>query len=190
MNRFNAYLIGVGGQGIGMLSEAMMRAADHAGHVVHGCDTHGLAQRGGTVVSFLRLGSDCSSPMFGRGQADLVVALERHEALRGTLDFLRPGGTLVYYDAVWQPLPVRLQEKTAVTPAELETACRGLGIRAIRVFVDGLTDARMQNVAVLATLAREKVLPGLELPHYEAALADLMTGKTLEKNLALLREAR
>jgi len=187
MDRFNAYLIGVGGQGIGMLSEAMMRAADHAGFVVHGCDTHGLAQRGGVVTSFLRLGDSCNSPLFGRGQADLVVALERHEALRGVLGFLRPGGTLVFYDAVWQPLPVRLLEQPATTPEDIDAACASLGARKVRVFVDGLSDARMQNVAVIAALAREKLLPGVELSHYEAALADLMSGTTLEKNLSLLQ---
>ena len=49
MEAFNAYLIGVGGQGIGMLSEILIRAADHAGHRVKAVDTHGLAQRGGRI---------------------------------------------------------------------------------------------------------------------------------------------
>ncbi|MBW2538534.1 MAG: 2-oxoacid:acceptor oxidoreductase family protein, partial [Deltaproteobacteria bacterium] len=54
MNSFNVYMTGVGGQGIGLLSEILLRAADHAGHTVKGVDTHGLAQRGGIVVSSLR----------------------------------------------------------------------------------------------------------------------------------------
>ena len=56
MNAFNVYMTGVGGQGIGLLSEILLRAADHAGHTVKGVDTHGLAQRGGIVVSSLRFG--------------------------------------------------------------------------------------------------------------------------------------
>lgn len=115
------------------------------------------------------------------------MALERFEALRGVGDFLRPGGTLVYYDAVWQPLSVRLQEHSSATLSDMDSACRNLGARSVRVFVDGLSDARMQNVAVLAALAREEAIPGIALSHYEAALADLMSGATLEKNLSLLR---
>ena len=56
MKAFNIYLIGVGGQGIGLLSEILLRAADHAGYEVKGVDTHGLAQRGGIVVSHLKFG--------------------------------------------------------------------------------------------------------------------------------------
>ena len=52
----NIYLIGVGGQGIGLLSEVLIRAADHAGFGVTGVDTHGLAQRGGIVVSQIKIG--------------------------------------------------------------------------------------------------------------------------------------
>jgi indolepyruvate ferredoxin oxidoreductase, beta subunit len=107
-NRFDIYMLGVGGQGIGLLSEALARAADHAGIQVRGVDTHGLAQRGGTVVSNLRLGPRAFSPLVEIGTADLVIALERHEAVRGVSRYLRENGTLVYYDAVWQPLDVRL----------------------------------------------------------------------------------
>ncbi|MCU0237509.1 MAG: 2-oxoacid:acceptor oxidoreductase family protein, partial [Acidobacteria bacterium] len=49
--RFDIFVIGVGGQGIGLLSETLVRAADHAGMPVKGVDTHGLAQRGGIVAS-------------------------------------------------------------------------------------------------------------------------------------------
>ena len=51
MKKFNIYLTGVGGQGIGLISEILLRAADYAGFNVKSVDTHGLAQRGGIVVS-------------------------------------------------------------------------------------------------------------------------------------------
>ena len=86
---FNIYLCGVGGQGIGMLSEILLRAADYAGHPVKGVDTHGLAQRGGIVISHLRLGPGVHSPLTLENGADLVIALEKHEALRGVQDALR-----------------------------------------------------------------------------------------------------
>jgi len=87
----NIHLAGVGGQGIGLLNEILLRAADHAGYNAIGVDTHGLAQRGGIVVSEIRLGETVHSPLIGNGQADLVVALERHEALRAALQFLKVG---------------------------------------------------------------------------------------------------
>ena len=119
MKTFNIYLTGVGGQGIGLLSEVMLRAADYAGLPVKGVDTHGLAQRGGVVVSHLRCGDNVYSPLIQEGDADMVVALERHEALRGTNSFLKNGGTLVYYNTVWQPLEVRLNKAEEVKEATI-----------------------------------------------------------------------
>ena len=55
MKSLNIFMIGVGGQGIGLLSEVLLRAADYAALRVKAVDTHGLAQRGGVVVSHLRL---------------------------------------------------------------------------------------------------------------------------------------
>ncbi len=57
MRAFNIYITGVGGQGIGLLSQALLRAVDHAGINAIAVDTHGLAQRGGVVVSRIRCGS-------------------------------------------------------------------------------------------------------------------------------------
>ena len=71
MLAFNIYLCGVGGQGIGLLCEILLRAADHAGLVARAVDTHGLAQRGGTVISHIRLGEAVFSPLIGDGQAHL-----------------------------------------------------------------------------------------------------------------------
>ena len=76
MKTFNVYLTGVGGQGIGLISEAVLRAADHAGHRVKSVDTHGLAQRGGIVVSQIRMGDSVYSPLIPEGQADLAISLE------------------------------------------------------------------------------------------------------------------
>ncbi|WP_218188016.1 2-oxoacid:acceptor oxidoreductase family protein [Desulfosarcina cetonica] len=120
MKAFNIYLTGVGGQGIGLISETILRAADHAGHAVKSVDTHGLAQRGGIVVSHIRLGTEIFSPLVPAGRADLVIALERHEALRAMATQLKPKGVLVYYNTSWQPLSVRLNQTAETRPAEIE----------------------------------------------------------------------
>lgn len=181
---FNIYLTGVGGQGIGMLSEILLRAADHAGLPVKGVDTHGLAQRGGIVASQIRIGAGVHSPLIPEGEADLVVALERHEALRGIDVALKDGGTLVYYDAVWQPLFVRLGISDAVDGDTIQAACRRRAVREIRVFHEDLSDARMQNIALLSAIHRNSLVPGLTEAHYRSAMEDLMEGTMLEKNMA------
>ena len=114
MKAFNIYLTGVGGQGIGLISEVILRAADHGGHPVKSVDTHGLAQRGGIVVSQIRIGENVFSPLVPAGQADLVISLERHEALRAGGTVLKENGCLIYYNTVWQPLSVRLNETAEV----------------------------------------------------------------------------
>lgn len=185
MERYDVFLIGVGGQGIGLLSEALLRAADAAGLAVRGVDTHGLAQRGGVVSSHLRIGASAHSPMVSRGRAQLVVALERHEALRGASEWAAPGGTLVYYDAEWQPLPVRLGQAQAIDAAAVAAECDRRGMTCARVFVEDLPDTRMQNVAVLAEIARRGLLPGVGRECYRQALSDLLSGPALEANLEL-----
>lgn len=188
MEAMNIHMAGVGGQGIGLLSEVLLRAADHAGYVVKAVDTHGLAQRGGIVVSQLRLGSQVFTPLIPAGQADLVVALERHEALRAAQEALRPGGAVIYYDTVWQPLPVRLGEARQVTHQDLDAFCRRHRCRLIRVHVSDLEDARMQNIAVLAHIDKQGLIPGLERHHYLEAMEDLMAGSMLAANRAVFME--
>jgi indolepyruvate ferredoxin oxidoreductase beta subunit len=188
MTTFNVYLAGVGGQGIGLLSEMILRSADHAGLRVKGVDTHGLAQRGGKVVSQIRLGRNVHTPLIPAGQADLVVALERHEALRAVVEFAKPGGSVVYYNAVWQPLEVRLGEADEVSAADIQAQCRqsGIGLREVRQA--GLEDARMQNMVVLAHIAGEGLIPGIQKKHYLLSMEDLMAGAMLTRNRLLFEK--
>ena len=185
MNLYNIYLSGVGGQGIGLLSETILRAVDDAGQRVVAVDTHGLAQRGGIVVSQIRIGPHAHSPLVPRHQADLVVSLERHEALRALGEFAKISGTLIYYNTVWQPLGVRLGTAKEITSEDVEAACKQLGVRGIKVFQKDLQEARMQNVALLARIDRHGLIPGVTSDHYRKAMKDLMAGEMLEKNLAL-----
>jgi indolepyruvate ferredoxin oxidoreductase beta subunit len=190
MTTFNIYMIGVGGQGIGLLSEVLLRAADHAGLAVKSVDTHGLAQRGGIVVSQLRIGPEAHSPLIPAHAADLVVALERHEAMRGAQAALKPRGALIYYDAVWQPLAVRLGQAPEVGAEAVAQTCAAMGARLIRVHRPGLDDARMQNIVVLAHIQGLGLIQHLQATHYLQAMEDLLKGSVLEENLALFHEER
>lgn len=182
----NIYMTGVGGQGIGLLSEVLLRSLDISGETVKGVDTHGLAQRGGVVVSQIRTGTGVFSPLITSGEADLVLALERHEALRGTNAFLGDGGTLAYYDAVWQPYDVRCGASPEVTVEMIEDVCRKRSIKVVRAFRTDLTDPRMQNTALLKEILNNNLIPGLERKHLIAGFKSLLRGPALESNLALI----
>jgi len=188
MNQFQIYLIGVGGQGIGLLSETILRAIDHAGIPVKSVDTHGLAQRGGTVSSHIRMGENIFSPLIMENSADLVVALEMHEALRGLQQFGKSGGALIYYQTTWQPLAVRTGKEPKVTPEILTKISSEMNSHCFSVFDSSLPDTRMQNVAVLREINKNNLIPGVWEEHFTLALADLLTGKTLDLNLELLRK--
>ena len=189
MNPFNIYLCGVGGQGIGLLCEILLRAADHAGYTAKAVDTHGLAQRGGIVVSHIRLGETVPTPLIPERTADLVVGLERHEALRGVQTMLRDGGTLVYDETVLQPLGVRLGTQPETSAADLDRACGLRGITLHRVVHSELADPRMQNIAVLAAIHRLSLVPGLNAGHYLQAMDDLLAGEMLAANIRLFQAA-
>jgi len=185
MENIDIVLIGVGGQGIGLLSEVILRAADHAGFPVRGVDTHGLAQRGGTVNSHVRIGGHAHSPLVREGRADVVIALERTEALRAMNQFLRDEGVLVYYNTSLQPVGVRMGVDENVDEATVSKECKGRRIQEWTAFREDLPDARMQNVVLLGIIAREGILPGILAEHYRKALADLLSGATLGKNREL-----
>ncbi|MDD2463665.1 MAG: 2-oxoacid:acceptor oxidoreductase family protein [Desulfobulbus sp.] len=188
MQPFNIYLCGVGGQGIGLLCEILLRAADYAGYTAKAVDTHGLAQRGGSVVSHIRLGDRVHSPLIPAGKADLVIGLERHEALRGAQATLRDGGTLLYYDTVLQPLGVRLGTIMETSHADITDECNRRRCQVHPVFWPALKDPRAQNIAVLATLDKFALVPDLNQAHLLKAMDDLMSGSMLTDNLVLFHQ--
>ena len=149
-------------------------------------DTHGLAQRGGIVVSRIRIGDHVFSPLIPGGQADLVISLERHEALRAAGTVLRDGGRLIYYNTVWQPLSVRLNEAVEISEDDILIYCRKRSIKIVSVFQADLADIRMQNMVVLAEIYRHRLIPNIKLHHYREAMEDLMFGTMLEDNQNLL----
>ncbi len=185
MNPFNIYLSGVGGQGIGLLSEIILRAADHAGYTVKAVDTHGLAQRGGIVVSQIRMGGQVHTPLIPANAADLVVSLERHEALRALNRAARDGGTLIYYNTVWQPLEVRLGTAAEVTGDVIQSQCKARNIRLLEVFEPDLPDTRMQNIALLSHIHSGQLIPDIDGEDYRRAMEDLMGGGMLRENMKL-----
>ncbi len=190
MKAMNLYLCGVGGQGIALLGEVLSRACLAAGYQVRSVETHGLAQRGGIVVSHLRIGQSVFYPMTPPGEADLVIALERLEGLRGATSMLKPGGTLVYYNAVQQPQMVRSGQAPYPNDDDLASPLKEKRIKVEKVFVQGIPDVRMSNVALLGRLASLDLVEGLSADILRETLQAVLPPHALEANLSVFEQAR
>ena len=105
--RKNIILCGVGGQGTVLASRLISAAAMAKGMPVYSAETIGMAQRGGSVFSHLRIGEGIHSPMIARGEADLIIGFEPGEAVR-LLPFLKPGGTMIVSDRTVMPVTASL----------------------------------------------------------------------------------
>ena len=95
-------LCGVGGQGIVLASKLIAAAAMREGHTEHSAETIGMAQRGGSVTSHIRIGADIGSPLIPFGTADMILAFEPAEAVRN-LHYLKPDGTIIVNRTPVQP---------------------------------------------------------------------------------------
>lgn len=101
----NALMVGVGGQGVILASDAMSDTGMANGYDVKKSDSLGMAQRGGSVISHVRWGGKVYSPMVKKGEADFLLGFEQLEAARWA-PYLRPGGVVVVSDVVVVPVSV------------------------------------------------------------------------------------
>ena len=106
----NIMIVGVGGQGTLLTSRIIGKAAMEMGYDVKISEVHGMAQRGGSVVTFVRFGKSVSEPVVEEGQADVIIAFERLEALRYA-HFLKKDGVLVVNDCRIDPMTVVIGAK-------------------------------------------------------------------------------
>ena len=107
----NIMIVGVGGQGTLLTSRIIGKSALALGNDVKISEVHGMAQRGGSVVTFVRYGEKVSEPIVEEGTADVIIAFERLEALRYA-HFLKEGGVLVVNDCRIDPMTVVIGAKT------------------------------------------------------------------------------
>ena len=95
MKTINVSLVGVGGQGILLTANLLAQTAAIAGMDVKKSEIHGMAQRGGSVISSVRFGTDVHSPIIPEGQSDILVAFDRLEALRWSHFLAKDGKALI-----------------------------------------------------------------------------------------------
>ena len=104
----NIVLCGVGGQGTVLASKLVAAAAMNKGFEVKSAETIGMAQKGGSVMSHLRIGEDALTPMIGSGEADLIIGFEPSETVR-MLPFLKKGGAIITSDRAVMPVTAALK---------------------------------------------------------------------------------
>ena len=136
----NIIICGVGGQGTVLAAKVLSQAAISNGERVLSAETIGMAQRGGSVVSHVRIGQ-AFSPLVPQGQADVLIAFEAAEAVRN-IDFLKADGTVIVNKKIVQPVTASLSGKAFdenemieylnkragnVIAVDTDQACRDLG---------------------------------------------------------------
>ena len=105
METKNIMIVGVGGQGSLLASKLLGRLLMEQGYDVKVSEVHGMSQRGGSVVTYVRYGDRVASPVIDQGEADFIVSFELLEAARW-MPFLRPGGQIVTSTQQIDPMPV------------------------------------------------------------------------------------
>ena len=105
MKTYNIMIVGVGGQGSLLASKLLGRLLMNEGYDVKVSEVHGMSQRGGSVITYVRYGDKVYSPVIDKGQADIIVAFELLEAARA-MSYLAPDGQIVTNTQRIDPMPV------------------------------------------------------------------------------------
>ena len=105
MDTKNIMIVGVGGQGTLLASKMLGYVLLQRGYDVKVSEVHGMSQRGGSVVTYVRYGKKVYSPVIDKGEADVIISFEKLEAARW-LEFLKKDGTIITHTQEVEPMPV------------------------------------------------------------------------------------
>lgn len=180
----DVFICGVGGQGILLASEILADMALAKGLDVKKSEVHGMAQRGGSVVSHVRFGEAVYSPVIAEGEADILVSFEKMEALRW-IQFVKPGGKVI----------VNSQE---IVPSGTDTYPPGIDRKISErvpdaMFVDALSLAkeaghlRAVNIVMLGAFS---IFLDFTEDEWKAAIKARVPKKTIDTNLNAFRLGR
>ncbi|MEA4921947.1 MAG: indolepyruvate oxidoreductase subunit beta [Eubacteriaceae bacterium] len=158
----NILLVGVGGQGTILASKILTGGLIEAGYEVKMSEIHGMSQRGGSVSTQVRYGEKVYSPIVGKGEADVIVAFEKMEALRW-LEYLKPNGRMVVNDFEIPSAPI-LMGKVDYPEGileELKTKAEVLSIKAGEIAAK-LGNPKAMNVVLLGALVKAMNVEGVD----------------------------
>lgn len=184
METKNIMIVGVGGQGTLLASKLLGRLLLGKGFDVKVSEVHGMSQRGGSVVTYVRWGERVYSPIIDKGQADCILSFELLEAARYT-EYLKPGGRIIVNSQQINPMPVIAG--AAVYPEKLEEKLEEK-LSALEINVDAL-DALSLAEEAGSSKAVNLVLMGRLAKHFDftdeewmAAIEESVPPKFLELN--------
>jgi indolepyruvate ferredoxin oxidoreductase beta subunit len=156
MNTTNFVLAGVGGQGTILASDVVAQTGLHLGLDAKKSEVHGMAQRGGAVISHVRWGKKVASPLCETGAADYLIAQEMLESLRW-IDFLRPGGVVIINQQHWPPTSTVFATATYPADEEIISAYKEVTDKVLLVDAVGvaeqLNNRRVANSVLIGALS-------------------------------------
>ena len=183
-------IVGVGGQGTLLASRILGNVFLAEGFDVKVSEVHGMSQRGGSVVTYVKYGEKVYSPVVELGEADVIISFEQLECARW-LPYLKKGGKLVTSDQKLDPMPVITG--AAVYPEDILGKIEAMGVEVTAVDALGLAEqagtSKAANVVLMGVVSKK--LPFNESV-WQTALEQCVPAKFLELNkkaFALGREA-
>ena len=183
MQTKNIMIVGVGGQGTLLASKLLGRLLLDQGYDVKVSEVHGMSQRGGSVVTYVRYGDKVYSPIIDKGEADFILSFELLEAARW-LEYLRPDGTIITNTQQVNPMPVITG--AAAYPEHLAEKMTAAGAQVDAIDALSLAEeagsAKAVNLVLMGRLSRCFDLP-------EEAWQQAITASVPEKFLELNRKA-
>ena len=190
MKKQDILIVGVGGQGIILASDILGETALDAGYDVKKSDTLGMAQRGGSVVSHVRIGEQVWSPLIKEGEADILLSFEKLEAARWGY-FLRTGGVAIVNNHVIPPLAVNLGIHRYPSDEKIKTILQG---RTERVyFVNGTSNAReLGNIRALnmVMLGYLSILLPIEFNKWKDCMSRIIPLEFLPINMVAFNQGK
>lgn len=184
MQARNFVAAGVGGQGTLVASGIIAEVGLRAGHDVKKSEVHGMAQRGGAVISHVRWGEKIASPLCEKGAVDYFLALEQLEALRWR-SYLRPGGAIIYNHERRPPTSTvfgsaKYPDAEAVQRQLAEVAGEVFYIEGTRLALE-IGHVRTMNVILLGALA--SLIDDVDFAIWTEVITETVPAKALDLNL-------
>lgn len=155
----NIMIVGVGGQGTLLASRILGNTLIEEGYDVKVSEVHGMSQRGGSVVTYVKYGNKVYSPIIDKGEADIILAFELLEAYRA-LPFLKKNGKIIVNEQKISPMPVITGNATYP-----ENICEKISNSSNLISVDALELAKKAgntkavNVVLIGILAKSTDIP-------------------------------
>ena len=180
MTTKNIMIVGVGGQGTLLTSRILGGLAIGAGYDVKLSEVHGMAQRGGSVVTYVRYGAEVSEPIIEEGQADVIIAFERLEAMRYA-HYLKPEGVLVINDWRIDPMPVVIGA-AKYPDGIIETLSTEHKVYTVNAMEEAkkMGNTRVFNLIVLGLAAKYM---GFSVDEWHNVIKNTVPPKTIDVNI-------